>query len=350
MPSSPPADPGSRPGRASLRRLARKLGRAAGAGRDGGASPPATVDDITYCYRLFLGREADPHGFHGYKSIIDQGHISRDDLVGYFLSSPEFHDRLAQNFEYGIGTPDAVPVGPLTYYVDPNDTAIGASLKEAGRYEPEVTAAVTRHLRPGQCFVDIGASFGYFATLAGSIVGPTGHLIAFEPGPQNQSMLLLNLASNGIRGPEVHQMALDAEEGFVLYSYSGSNGFITPFGGDPAELTNRSLVRTSTLDAMLGDRPVDMIKIDVEGAEGRVLRGAEAVLTRHHPTLLMEFSPPSLESTSQMSGRDVLTYLTGLGYAVDLVGPERTVRSTDEILAAFAATPADHIDLQLWVD
>jgi hypothetical protein len=107
-------------------------------------------------------------------------------------------------------------------------------------------------------------------------------------------------------------------------------------------------VRTSTLDAMVGDRPVHMIKIDVEGAEGRVLRGAEAVLTRHHPMLLMEFSPPSLESTSQMSGRDLLGYLTSLGYSVDLVGSGRTARRTDEILAVFAATPADHIDLQLW--
>jgi hypothetical protein len=145
-------------------------------------------------------------------------------------------------------------------------------------------------------------------------------------------------------------MALSSEVGFVLYSYSGSNGFISPFGGDPHELVNRSLVRTSTLDAVIGDRRVDMIKIDVEGAEGRVLQGAERVLARDHPMLLMEFSPPSLESTSQMSGRDVLTRLASLGYAIDMVGPERTARSPDEILTAFAATPAIHLDLQLWTD
>jgi hypothetical protein len=145
-------------------------------------------------------------------------------------------------------------------------------------------------------------------------------------------------------------MALSSEDGFVLYGYSGSNGFITPFGGDPNELANRSLVRTSTLDAMVGDRRVDMIKIDVEGAEGRVLKGAEKVLGRDHPMLLMEFSPPSLESTSQMSGREVLTNLTALGYSVDLVGSERTARSIDDILDAFAATSAIHIDLQLWTE
>jgi FkbM family methyltransferase len=311
-------------------------------------SPRATDRDIVYCYRILLGREPDAHGLGGYQSIVRQGHISRDNLVAYFLSSPEFHDRLAKNFEYGVGAPQAVPVGDLTYYVDPGDTAIGASLREQGRYEPDVTEVVRRHLVKGQCFVDIGASFGYFATLAGSIVGPTGRLIAFEPGPQNQSMLLLNLSANGVQEPEVHQMALSDEAGFVLYSYSGSNGFITPFGGDPSELMNRTLVRTSTLDAALDHRPVHMIKIDVEGAEGRVLKGGEALLRRSHPMLLMEFSPPSLESTSQMSGRELLEFLTSLGYAVDLVGPERTPRAVEEILHAFAATPADHIDLQLW--
>jgi FkbM family methyltransferase len=312
------------------------------------ASPRATYRDIAYCYRILLGREPDAHGLEGYKSIVRDGHISRQDLVGYFLSSPEFHDRLAKNFEYATGVPLAVKVGDLTYYVDPDDAAIGASLRRQGEYEPEVTSAVRRHLRPGQCFVDVGASFGYFATLAGSIVGPQGRLIAFEPGPQNQSMLLLNLSSNGVGSPEVHQMALSSEAGFVLYSYSGSNGFITPFTGDPAELANRTLVRTSTLDTMLAHHAIDMIKIDVEGAEGRVLKGGESVLRRDHPIILMEFSPPSLEATSQMSGRDLLGYLIALGYSVDLVGPDRTPRTPEEILRAFGATPADHIDLQLW--
>jgi FkbM family methyltransferase len=345
MTPDPPVEK-KRTGRSTVRRAAAKVAR--GRGTPSGAL--ATYDDITNCYRILLGRPADPHGFGGYKTIIDEGHISLDTLVAYFLSAPEFHERLAKNFEYGVGVPDAVPVGDLTYYVDPNDAAIGANLKKDGFYEPAVTSAVQRHLKAGHCFVDVGASFGYFATLAGSIVGPGGRLIAFEPGPQNQTMLLLNLASNGVVAPEVHQMALSSHEGFVVYTYSGSNGFITPFGGDPHELVNRSLVRTSTLDAVVGDRRVDMIKIDVEGAEGRVLAGARTVLGRDHPILLMEFSPPSLESTSHMTGRQVLTQLTSLGYRIAIAGPERTPHSIDEILALFEATPAVHIDLQLWVD
>jgi FkbM family methyltransferase len=175
-------------------------------------------------------------------------------------------------------------------------------------------------------------------------------VIAIEPGPQNHNMLLLNLAANGIAAPEVHQLALSASPGFVLYSHSGSNGFITPFDGDPNQLANRSLVRTATLNAVIGQRRVDMIKIDVEGAEGQVLAGADEVLRRDHPMLLMEFSPPSLEATSQMSGRQVLEGLVALGYSVDVMGPARQSRTVPEILSAFDATPADHIDLQLWVD
>jgi FkbM family methyltransferase len=347
MASGTSANGGRRRGRFGSKR-ATTDGGGTGAG---GAGPAATVEDITYCYRLFLGREPEPHGFRGYQALVDEGHISRDELVRYFLASPEFSERLRKTFEWGVGAPVAVKVGALTYYVDPNDAAIGGHLREQGFYEPEVTEVVRRSLRAGDRFVDIGAAFGYFATLAGSIVGPTGQIIAVEPGPQNQSVLLLNLAANGVGAPEVHQLALDTEVGFVTYSNSGANGFISPFGDDPSELATRSLVRTSTLDAVVGDRTVDMIKIDVEGAEGRVLKGGGHVLRRDHPMIVMEFSPPSLESTSQMTGQALLEYLSGLGYSVDVIGgAERVPRSIDDVLAVFEATPADHIDLVLWAD
>src|SRR5271163_4706029 len=135
-------EPGASPGGGPRRgRFARRRS----ANTHGASSPRATYNDITNCYRLILGREPDPHGYNGYKSILDAGRISRDDLVGYFLSAPEFHDRLAKNFEYGVGIPEAVRVGDLTYYVDPNDAAIGAGLKAQGVHEPDVTDVVTRY-------------------------------------------------------------------------------------------------------------------------------------------------------------------------------------------------------------
>ena len=325
------------------RNLARRL---SGRGTD-----LAGPDDVRWCYRLFLGREPDAHGERGYLQLIRDGHISREELTGYFLSSPEFRQRLVRSLSWAAGAPQAVTVDDRTYYVDPGDAAIGAHLRESGAYEPAVTAVVQRHLRPGQCFVDIGASFGYFSVLAGTIVGPAGRVAAFEPGPQNQSLLLLNLAANHVTCADVHQMALAERRGICMYSHSGANGFISAFTGDAAQLATHSLVQVATLDTVLGDTPVDMMKIDVEGAEGLVFAGAERTLERFRPMLLFEFSPPSLAATSDVQGRDLLERLAGLGYSLDVVeggDPRPEARSATEILDRFEATPADHIDLVAW--
>lgn len=325
------------------RRLARRL--------SGRGSELAGPDDVRWCYRLFLGREPDAHGERGYLELVRGGRLTRQELTGYFLASPEFRERLVRSLGWAAGAPQAVTVEERTYYVDPSDAAIGAHLREARAYEPAVTALVRRHLGPGQCFVDIGASFGYFSVLAGTLVGPSGRVVAFEPGPQNQSLLLLNLAANDVTCAEVHQMALAERRGTCMYSHSGANGFISPFTGDARQLATHSLVQVGTLDTVLGDSSVDVMKVDVEGAEGLVFAGGERTLKRCHPLLLFEFSPPSLAATSGVQGGELLERLAGIGYSLDVVegsDPQPEGRTVAAILERFEATPADHIDLVAW--
>ncbi|MGO8873704.1 MAG: FkbM family methyltransferase [Acidimicrobiales bacterium] len=307
--------------------------------------------DVRWCYRLLLGREPDEHGERGFLALVTDHAVARDDLVSFFVSSPEFRSRLDTAHRGAGRTPVGTAVDDLTIYVDPDDGAIGSFLRRTGTYEPDVTAAVRHHLRPGDCFVDVGASFGYFSALAGTIVGPTGRVVAVEPGPQNQSLLLLNLAANGVLTAEVHQAALSDAEGVFRYGRSGANGTILPFDGDPTHVGSYDLVRATTLDRLVGSAPVDMVKIDVEGAEGRVLRGAGALLGDRAPLLVFEFSPPSLEVTSEMSGGELLELLRRHGYSFDIVGHDparRTAKAVGEILAAFDATEGEHIDLIAW--
>jgi len=307
--------------------------------------------DVRWCYRLLLGREPDPHGERGYVDLIRDHPLSRDDLVSFFVSSTEYRDRVSGMYAVSRNAPSATTVEGLTIYVDPNDSAIGSFLRRRGEYEPAVTAAVKRLLRSGDTFVDCGASFGYFSALAGRIVGPEGSVVAFEPGPQNQSLLLLNLMANGSTAAEVHQLALSDDVGMCRYGRSGANGFISSFDGDPAHLATHDLVRCTTLDRVIGERRVDMMKVDVEGAEGRVFKGAEGVLRRSVPTLLFEFSPPSLAVTSGMSGEDLLQFLSHLGYAIDILEEDRASwvpKPAAQILRMFDDTPRDHFDLVAW--
>jgi FkbM family methyltransferase len=283
--------------------------------------------------------------------MVTNNPITRDELVSFFISSTEFRSRLVETYGNSEGTPIGTSIGELTIYVDSEDTAIGSSLRKSRVYEPEVTTTVRRYLKSGDCFVDVGASFGYFSALAGVIVGDEGSVISFEPGPQNQSLLLLNLITNGVLTGEVHQVALSDNVGIYRYGGTGANGSISPFDGDPNHLGTYDLVRSTTLDNIVGSRRIDMMKVDVEGAEGRVFRGAEQTLKRCAPVLVFEFSPPSLVVTSGMGGDELLQFLEALGYAIDIVddhAAEPRRRTVTEILGRFNDSAADHIDLVAW--
>jgi FkbM family methyltransferase len=303
---------------------------------------------------LLLGREPDARGYRAYASLIADHAVPRADLVSFFVSSPEFRERLEVQFG-GIGghAPAETNIGGLKIYLDPEDSAIGAFLQTNASYESDVSELIRSRLRQGDCFVDVGASFGYFTALASSVVGPSGRVIAIEPGPQNQTLLLLNTRLNGAVDVEIHQAALSDEGGLLRYGRSGANGTISDWDEDPSHIGSYDIVRATTLDHILhGDR-VDMIKIDVEGAEGRVLRGAEDALRAHKPILVFEFSPPSLRIRSGVSGEDVLNVLHNeFGYSFDLVRADSSTnrpQTPQDILRAFEASDGDHVEVVAWV-
>jgi len=325
--------------------LARRLSRP-------GVRVLATPADLRASYRLLLGREPDRRGELDFLSLIERG-ITRDELVRHFMSSPEFRQRQLGDDRGSLQAPTTVVIDDLVFHLDPADFAIGPHLSRHGNYEPDVLAVLRRHLVPGNTFVDVGASFGYFSTQIGRHVGPSGSVIAFEPGPQNQSLLLLNLFANGVVGAEVHQMALSDNPGLFAYSRSGANGVVSAFGGDPRELANHDLVRASTLDRELCGRRVHAVKIDVEGAEGLVLSGGRSTLESSEPTIVFEFSPPALESVSKMSGEDLLGLLVQLGYSIDVIDrPDATPanRSIREVMDRYERAPESHLNLLAWHD
>lgn len=314
--------------------------------------PPATADDVRACYRLLLGREPDPSGWSTYTSQVRAG-ISVDDLVRSFLLSPEFRERrLAGGGAGDEATPRAVSLDGFELYVKPDDWTVGSSIEAHRAYEPAVTAAMEAALEPGMVVADVGASIGYYTVLAGRAVGPRGHVHAFEPGPQNLSVLLLNVASNDLGHATVHPVALSDGAGVLVYDRLGGNGIVGDFDGDVAALDVHELVQAATLDDVLGgaDR-LDVMKVDVEGAEYRALRGGEQVLARHRPLLFVEFSPPGLRNVSGVDGRALLDFLTSLGYRFtalptgDLGEPRDCGADHDAVLAAFEATGTSHVDL-----
>lgn len=234
----------------------------------------------------------------------------------------------------------------FSMYVRLDDWVIGARIALRRRYEPHVTAAMRPLLRPGTVMVDVGANVGYHSLMAASRVGRVGKVIAFEPASDNCALLTRSLGINGFVNVVLYPFAVADMNGLVGFEMDDSNGGINP--GDP--FASAMQVRGVTLDALLADEPrIDVIKMDIEGSEGRALRGMRALLRRHHPVLFTEFFPSALASRSGMSGEEYLNELRELGYLPAVIdwrhGPSRVAQTNTEILAQVDAGVRGYADL-----
>jgi len=160
-----------------------------------------------------------------------------------------------------------------------------------GTFESHVVAAMRAHVRPGGVAYDVGANIGYHTLVLGKLVGSRGTVFAFEPAPRELGVLRHNLRINRQQQVRVIPSALADEPGslqFATFDYSG----IGHLAGEtePADATILT-VPVSTLDDFIygdGNPPPDFIKIDVEGAEARVLLGATRLLSSVRPAIVCE--------------------------------------------------------------
>ncbi len=178
-------------------------------------------------------------------------------------------------------------------------------------------------LRPGDTMIDVGANIGFTAIEGAQAVGTSGRVYAIEPHPFIHRFLSENLTLNQLGLPQVQTYAVavadqpsDTGVQFTNDRRDDMN-FMLPKSDIPQPDIGRTsiTVAVTTLDAMFPDLPqCDLLKIDVEGAELSVLRGASSLLTRTRQILIEAGDPNSLRHGSR-SG-DLLTHLETAGFAV----------------------------------
>jgi FkbM family methyltransferase len=187
-------------------------------------------------------------------------------------------------------------------------------------YEPEL-AYLEKALSPGKVFIDVGANFGVYALVASKIVGATGRVTAFEPTAQTFEILQQNIELNHCANVRAVRVALAHSRG-KAWLYHGWDPVGNSLGMDPLCGDEGEEVQTDALDNLLeenGIDHVDVIKIDVEGAEELVLRGATRSLTRYRPVVIFEFNPGCAVRLGLSPGgaRD---FLEGMGYEFVVLG------------------------------
>lgn len=176
----------------------------------------------------------------------------------------------------------------------------------ASRQARDLFAWARRYVKPGMCVWDLGANQGLFTFAAAARAGEQGHVFGFEPDPFLLALLDQSLASSSHKGASVDVMplALSHRIGigqFLIAQTDRTLNHLASAKGNPRTGGARSsrsvmLVTLDWLAEQLG--PPDLIKIDVEGGEAHVLRGARALLKRDRPVVIIEVAHECAESVA----------------------------------------------------
>lgn len=197
---------------------------------------------------------------------------------------------------------------------------VGTDLCRDGMIEPDVTAMLVGHLRPGMVFIDVGAHYGYFTLLASRLVAPGGTVVAFEPSRSTARLLRRNVG--GIPGIIVEACAVLDGTGTVELNDFGpsSSALNTVLGAARVPESDRRDLRALTyavpsvsLDDYTAERGLrpDIVKLDAEGAELAILSGMERLLRDVRPIIILEtgdyagmVAPPTAASLDLLAAAD----------------------------------------------
>ncbi|MGH7930272.1 MAG: FkbM family methyltransferase [Candidatus Binatia bacterium] len=182
-------------------------------------------------------------------------------------------------------------------------------------------------IRPGMTIYDVGANAGFYTLLFARLTGPLGRVIAFEPFPENAANLLDHISMNRLDNVILVQAPLSARRELASFHAGASSSM-----GALSEVETPLRMLTVTIDELIASYGVpqpDVVKMDVEGAESDVLRGAKQLLAGRNAVWFI-----SLHGEAQR--RACTTLFTDAGYHLSsLVGNGNTswTDAADEIIA-----------------
>ncbi len=210
---------------------------------------------------------------------------------------------------------------PLKMRINPQ-TYIGRHLYYRGMYEELLIETLSKLLRPGQVFIDVGANIGLYSLIASSLVGKAGQVFAIEPQTSVRQQLIANLDLNGIANVAVYDVAVAASAGeVVVHQMSTMNDGAATTRLSPGE---SAIGKVETVHAMSLDDIVEQnglsaihgMKIDIEGAELDALASLQRTLASAPPSFIfVECIQKHLERFGH-SRAELIEYLISHNYGV----------------------------------
>jgi FkbM family methyltransferase len=186
-----------------------------------------------------------------------------------------------------------------------------------GDWEMPMQEIFLQYIKPGNTIYDLGAHQGFLALLASRLVGTEGKVYSFEPLPSNYALLKKNMQINQIKNCATFYGAVTATPGFINFTISQADVSNTYVQSSPAFNANAQHIEVPafSLDNLVATRLInapDFLKIDVEGAELDVLKGATNLLKELAPIIYLEthnIHNPGVDTAC-------LDYLNSIGYSI----------------------------------
>ena len=205
--------------------------------------------------------------------------------------------------------------GKYKFFYLENDRYIGQRVA-LGKYEPYETELILRQAQDGDVVVDVGANIGYYTVLLADKVGNSGKVYAFEPDKTSFEILKKNIKENNLKNVVTVNAAVGSRgEKKILYKSKKNLGdhkvYEIPLGFAASPFEERETVKIIKLDNFLKNKKIDLMKVDTQGWEPEVIKGAKNLISKNKPTIFMEYSPASY-TQANLNGKKMMKFLRNI--------------------------------------
>lgn len=236
---------------------------------------------------------------------IYQQDLFEHGLLHFFVRRIKKHQLLRRGW-YIFRKP-YVLVGGRRLYINKKDSVVSESLLASGTWEPTISKIFTMCAKKARTIVDVGGNLGYFTILATTVISNTSKVYVFEPERTNFNLLKKSVKENHLQNVTCEKLAVGNAEGEIsLYIAEDNFGDHRAFSS--GENRKVETVNVTTLDSYFSalKKPIDLLKIDIQGFEVQAFQGAKKLLQRGKiRVIISELWPIGL----QLAGSDWRDYI-----------------------------------------
>lgn len=277
------------------------------------------IEDVIAGYRFILNRNPENGlNLENIAQTFESISSYRQNLIDSDEGAGLLYEKLVSNLPIWVKVPT---VFGQRIYVCLSDVGVSKGIFLTGNWEPEVGKSIFTLINQDSYFLDIGANMGWFSLLVADFIqkrNGNGRVIAIEANPTIVQYLMASVVDSGLSNYISIKPYAASNKYDVIQMETSINGNLGGLKIGPLSknaTTQRNIIPTVVLDDILEDLPkLDVIKMDIEGAEPLALEGMRKTLDKFSPKIIMEINADGLKIVSNKSVVQLVRQLKSYGY------------------------------------